>query len=294
MISYYPIMENLLNVEMLEKNRSLLEGRIFTEMQLNILKKRLKHTPLNSNERTYYYKFIKPKIRAMMSFFSIDDINVKGRESIKENHLEEAIKILHKLEQKHKHKKIILSGSFLFNKDYDDIDAFVFSKYDKEDYKKGKVHVSFLPESALDSLFFSSLSQISVSNFIYKSKSDFKIDLNTILQTYELLINSILNKEDHEKNLRDFILQTEYISKNIILNPKQLFDIKENLTSRNISILSNTFINSLILSYTKKAMTSRLKTQIGDYRKLLIDYKTSKNLPIYIDTYSKVISLANS
>jgi len=287
-------MENYLNLGLIKENESLLEGRIFTAMQLDILKKRLQKKTLNSNEKTYYYKFIKPKIRAMMAFFNINEINVNGKELIKESRLKKAIKIIHKLEQKHKGKKIILSGSFLFNKEYSDIDVFIFSKYNKEEYKKGKIHVTFLPESALESLFFSSLYQISVSNFNYTKKSEFAIELNGILQTYELLINTILNREDYEKNLRDFILQTEYISQNVILNPKQLYDTKEKLYRKNINILSNTFINSLTLSYTTKILKNKLGAQITDYKKLLTEYKTAKNLPIYIDTYLKVISLANN
>ncbi|MFH1210136.1 MAG: hypothetical protein V1663_05095 [archaeon] len=286
-------MENYLNLELIEQNESLLVGRIFTEMQLNILKKRLQNKSLDSNEKTYYYKFIKPKIRAMMAFFNISEININGKELIKENRLEEAIKIIHKLEQKHKGKKIILSGSFLFNKKYNDIDIFVFSKYDKEDYQKGKIHVTFLHESAIESLFFSSLCKISVSNFNYTIKNNFDIELSNVLQTYELLINTILNKEDYEKNLRDFILQTEYISKGVVLNPKQLYDLQEKLSQKKIDILSNTFINSLILSYTTKQLNTKLKAQVKDYKKLLTEYTTAKNLPVYIDTYSRVISLAN-
>ena len=229
----------------------------------------------------------------MMAFFNINEINVNGREFIKEQRMGEAVQIVHKLQQKHKGKKIILSGSFLFNKKYNDVDVFVFSKYSKEEYKKGKIHVTFLPESAAESLFFSSLSKISVSNFNYDAKTEFDIDLNGVLQTYELLINAILNKEDYEKNLRDFILQTEYISKGVVLNPKQLYDIKERLLHKNLDILSNTFINSLTLSYTAKILKAKLKAQVNDYRKLSAKYKAAKNLPIYIDTYSKVILLAN-
>jgi len=286
-------MENYLNLGLIEQNRSLLVDRIFTEMQFDILRKKLSNKPLNSNEKTYYYKFIKPKIRAMMAFFNISEINISGKELIISDRFVEAIKIIHKLEQKHKNKKILLSGSFLFNKEYDDIDVFVFSKYDKEDYQKGKVHVTFLPESALDSLFFASLSKISVSNFNYASKNDFNLELNGVLQTYELLINAILNKEDYENNLKDYILQTEFISKGVVLNPKQLYDIKEKLLNKKTDILSNNFINSLTLSYNTKILKDTLKTQIADYKKLLTEYKNAKNLPIYIDTYSRVITLAN-
>ena len=271
-------MENLIDLGLIEKNTRLFKGRIFTEMQLDILKKRLKKKSLNNNEKTYYYKFIKPKIRAMMAFFNISEIDIQGREFIIENRIKYAIKILGKLERKHKNKKILLTGSFLFNK--------------KEDYQSNKIHVTFLPESTLESLFYNSISQISISNFKHAKKKDFNIALNDILQTYELLINAILNKEDHLKNLRNFILQTEYASKGIILNPKQLYKIKEKLMHNNLDILSNTFINSLILGYNKRILKQKLKIQINDYKKLSKEYKTANNLSIYIDTYSKVISLA--
>jgi hypothetical protein len=286
-------MENYLNLKLIEQNESALVNRIFTKMQFNILKKRLQNKTLNSNEKTYYYKFIKPKIRAMMIFFNIAEINIRGQEFIITSRLEKAINIIHKLEQKHKNQKIILSGSFLFNNDYNDIDVFVFSKYDKKDYQKGKIHVTFLKESALESLFFNSLCKISVSNFNYTTQNTFNIPLDNLFQTYELLINAILNKEEYKKNLRDFILQTEYVSSGVILNPKQLYTITHKFSSKKITILSNKFINSLTLGYTNKILKTKLQTQVNEYKNLLLEYKTAKNLPIYIDTYSKVISLAN-
>lgn len=285
-------MENFLNLDLITRNESLLIGKVFTKMQFGILKKKLQKKELNSNELTYYYKFIKPRIKAMMAFFDINEMNICGGKHIIESRLEKAIKIIHKLEQKHKGKKIILSGSFLFCKRYNDIDIFIFTKYDKEDYHKGKIHVTFLHEDALDSLFFSSLSQISVSNFNYEPKRKFSIEINNIMQTFELLINTWINKEDHEKDLRDFILQTEYSSKGIILNPKQLYELKEKLFHKPLAILSEMFINNLALSYSSAILKAKLEKQINNYKKLQTEYKIAKNLPIYIGVYSKVISLA--
>lgn len=285
-------MENLINVDIVRKNESLLKGKIFTALQLNILKKKLQKKKLNTNEKTYYYKFIKPKIRAMMSFFDISDIHIEGKDDMIIKRIPQAVDIIKKLEKKHKNKKIILSGSFLFNKTYDDIDVLIFTKYTKEDYQKGKTHVTFLPESAIDSLFFNSLYRISISNFIYTKKNNFDVKLSDILQNYELLINSILNKEDYEKLLRDFILQTEYISRGVILNPKQLYNMKEILLKKNIPSLSNTFINALTLSNSKK-IKEKLREHIIDYKRLSKEYTNAKNLSIYIDTYTKVIELAS-
>ena len=182
----------------------------------------------------------------------------------------------------------MISGSFLFNKNYNDIDVFIFTKYEKEDYKKGKMHVNFLPENVIDSLFFSSLSEVSISNFYYIHKNEFNVELNNVLQNYELLINSILNKENYQKELRDFLLNTEYISTGVILNTKQLYNLRRKINRTRI--ISNTLINALILGYNKNKLNS-LKKYIAGYRELLKQYKSS-NLNEYIQTYEKVIEIA--
>ena len=282
-------MENFITLDMVNKNEDNLDGKIFTSLQLNILKKRLQKKELNVNERTYYYKYIKPKLEAMFSFFNISEININGREYMADNRITKSVKILNQIRKKHKNKKIMISGSFLFNKDYNDIDVFIFTKYDKEDYRKGKIHVNFLPENAFDSLFFSSLSKISISNFSYTKKNEFNIGLNNILQSYEFLINSILNKENYQKELRDFLLNIEYISKGIILNTRQLYNLRKKVKST--KIVSNIFINAVILGYKKSILGNNLKKYIIDYKRLLKQYK-SKNLDEYIQTYEKVMELA--
>ena len=285
---YYHKMENLITLDMLNKARNELEGRIFTRLQLNILKKRLQKKELNTNEKTYYYKYIKPKLKAMLSFLNIDEINIKGKEYMIEDRITKAVNILNKIKKKHKNKRIMISGSFLFNKNYNDIDIFIFTKYDKEDYTKGKIHVNFLLENAIDSIFFSSLSEVSISNFYYTNKNEFDIGLSNVLQNYELLINSILNRENYQKELRDFLLNTEYISTGVILNTKQLYALRKKINR--IKMISNTLINALILGYNKNRLNN-LKRYIADYRKLLKQYKSS-NLNEYIQTYEKVIKLA--
>lgn len=271
----------------------LLKGRLFTKIQYSIIEKKLQHKALDKNEQTYYYRFIRPKLRAMMALFNIGEINMQGKEHMIPERAAKAAVVIKMLERRHKKKKIIISGSFLFNERYSDIDAFILTKYDKEDYRKGAVHVNFLPESALDSLFFSSLCQISVSNFSYTAKTLFDVKLGDLLQAYELLVSSILNKEDYENSLRDFVLKAEYVSRGVVLNPKQLYHLKEKLMHKNVSVLSNVLIDSLALSYTTAVLKEKLAAQIEDYRRLLAEYKSARNLPVYIDTYSRVMELAS-
>jgi len=284
-------MEHLINLQQVENNEDMLKGRIFTEIQLNILKKKLQKKKLNSNEKTYYYKYIKPKLKAMLYFFGINEINISGKEYIIKKRIPKAIEILKRMQKKHKNKKIIISGSFLFNRNYNDIDVFVFTKYNKENYKIGKIDVNFLPESAIDSLFFSSISQISVSNFRFAKKLDFKINIKEVMSLYETLIIFILQKDNYKKELRDLLLRLEYISKKVILNPKQLNEIITNINPRKIcEIISQTFINNIVFAY-KKDIIKVLKKRIETYKEIPKTYPQN-NINLYLTTYSKAIQYA--
>jgi len=286
-------MENLLSLEKLKENEPLLRKHIFTDLQLNVLKKKLQNCSLNSNEKTYYYKFIKPKVKALLSLSGVEEINVQGKELIIPERLKQAKKILQHMQNKHRKAKILISGSFLFNQDYNDIDVFIFSKYQKEDYHWKKVHVTFLPESTLNSLFFASLSQMSLSNFSTRPEKDFTINLKDVLQTYELLVNEIMNRENYQKNLRNLLLQMEYLSKRIILNPLQLYLMRKKLTKNNIlPLLQKYLVENLALSYSKKEL-SLLQQCIKDYILLNKEYKKSENLLYYIKTYQEVWELAS-
>lgn len=285
-------MENLISLAQLQRIEPLLKKHIFTELQLAVLKKRLQNQPLNSNEKTYYYKFIKPKVKALVSLSGIEEINVKGKELMLPERLARAKKILQQIQNKHRKARILLSGSFLFQKEYRDIDVFIFTKYQKEDYRWKNIHINFLPETALNTLFFSSLCQISLSNFPAEPRRGFTFTLKESLSTYELLVNEILNKEEHQKRLRDFLLQTEYLSNGIILNPLQLYQLRKKFSKRKVIILLQKYLaENLALNYTKEKL-SLLRQYIQDYLKLSKNYKHSPNLEYYIQTYREALELA--
>ena len=284
-------MENL-TLAMLNQAKAQLTGTIFTARQLEVLQKKIQEKPLNTTEKSYYYKFIKPKVEAMQTLYGISPYTIKGKEYILSQRIDPALKILNQMKQKHKNQKILLTGSFLFQLDYNDIDIFIFSKYHKEDYHWKKVQVIFFPESALNSLFFCSVQQISISNFTFDIPSKFHFKLVDLLKAYELVVNEILGKEDYQKTLRTFILLSEYLSKEVILNPQQLYHLKKKFMGKNnLKFLSRYFIDSLLLSFSKSEL-ALLNQEVKDYSKLQEEYKNSPNLPIYIETYKEVMGLA--
>ena len=286
-------MENLITLKQLQQNEHLLLKHIYTHLQLKILKKKIQHKLLDSNEKTYYYKFIKPKMKALLAFSGTEDIIIQNKELMIPERIMEAKRILQQMQRKHKTANILISGSFLFHKKFQDIDVFIFTKYHKEDYRWKKIQVNFLPESALDSLFFSSLCQISLSNFIPEPRKEFTISLKEALQTYEMLVNEIINKENYQIKLREFLLQTEYLSKKVILNPQQLYLLRKKFNQNKILLLlQKYFAENLALNYPKKELIP-LKTYLKDYQKLSKEYKESVNLNYYICTYQEALELAS-
>jgi len=101
----------------------------------------------------------------------------------------------------------------------------------------------------------------------------------------------MLNKEDNEKYLRNFILQSESASKGIIVNPEELYNIKQKLFRKSTGIFSSIFINALILADNKQ-IRKKVMMQIDAYKKMKKEYKSSKNISIYLETYNRVIEFA--
>ena len=285
-------MENLIVYQTIEKHRKEFAGRIFTTLQLDILKKKLEKKALNSNEKTYYYKYIKPKINAMFLLTGITKTHISGKEYMLKERILSAEKILAQMSRKHKPHNILISGSFLFNKKYNDIDVFVFTTYKKEDYRMGKIHVNFLPETALDSLFFSSLQQICISNFSPITKKEFTVLVEDLLQSYEILINDIMNKKKCTQKLRQFLLEAEYYSKRVILHSKQLHTLQETITKKKmIALLSDTLVNALAYGSTEKIFHNTLLQRMKDYENLLKQYKYANNIKEYLKTYQEAINI---
>src|SRR3989344_675636 len=96
-----------ISLEQLERNEKELVPRIFTHNQITILKKKMKDRKLDVNERTYYYKFIKPKLESIQHLFGVYDFVVNGREHMIEKRIIEAQKIIRKMRLKHKNKRMM-------------------------------------------------------------------------------------------------------------------------------------------------------------------------------------------
>jgi len=192
-------MINSIKLSNLENAKSKLIPHIMSENYYNILERKIKGEKLNSNEKYYFNHYIKRKIEAIELITGTEPIFIKGKENILR--LNESKKILKKMSAKYRHKKIMIAGSYLYNKTYQDIDIFIESRYEKEDVKIGKYHITFIKPEIEKTIFFESTKKISVSNHHFENKEKIKYEktIEEYFQTYEYIILLILQKDEYKQ-----------------------------------------------------------------------------------------------
>ena len=285
-------LENLINIRNLENAKDYLVPHIFTKKYYNILRAKVKGKKLTENERYYYSHFIKKKLLAMVELLEISTM-VNGKEFIRKSRLKKAISLLRKYSRKHKNMKMLVSGSFLYSQEYNDIDVFVISKYAKEDYREGKVHVNYLPADVEKTLFFNSIYAISVANFIPSKEIRERFEFDDILHLYEVVILHIIQKDNYLQELRDLILRLEYISNNVTLSSMQIKTITDRIISNKntIQVINKYLVAKIINAYKGPVLKRSLRKFIEKNSFPEKRQKIYENWRIYNQTYMEAIEV---
>jgi hypothetical protein len=162
-----------------------------------------------------------------------------------------------------------ITGSFLFKKEYNDIDLFTITRrVIKINNKNKKINLTKLDFNDLHSLFYHSISKSCISKNILPTRS-LKITISDYWQVINEAIPTLLNgKNKYHKNIRFLILYTEYFKSGSILDTFQLNQFISNFKSyKEILNYVNTEIPHVI---NKKSENSYIKrffyTQSGFYK----------------------------
>jgi hypothetical protein len=284
--------ENLITAGSLERAKDFLVPTIFTKNYYSILKKKLEKNRLSENERYYYNHFIKKKLQGMAELFEIDT-TANGKQFIKKDRLQKATGIIKKYSRKHKNMKLLVSGSFLFSNKYRDIDLFVISKYKKEDYTAGQIHVNYLPMDIEKTLFFKSIYAVSIANFKSDTQIDAKFSPNDVLHLYEIVVLLMMQGDKYLQELRDLVLQLEYLSNKVILNTIQLKTITDKIirTKNSVQAISKYLTAKIISSYKRTVLIKTLKQFIEKNSAPEKGQKLYKNWKIYNQTYQEAMEV---
>ncbi len=259
------------------EHRQQLVPALFTLRQVSLIQKYTSHQKLTASERTYFYSDIRRKMEALHAFR--EEYYITGVDMISKR-VDEAKNTLKKL----KYERAFISGSFLYKKEYNDIDIFIMSTRRKS-YRKGNRHFTFITESDLHKPLFSSAARYSVATFpaVVNAVSK-RQKLDAILFTYQWIINQILEKED-QKELRDLIFQYFLYVRNEILDARSLdLQVQEikNLPQEQKIDRVNALTKELILKiYSFKYVYSVLLEFTKSIKKMGEEYKTA-NIPIFL------------
>lgn len=260
------------------EHRKDLVPALFTERQVNLVQKYVLQQKLTPGEQSYFYSAIRRKMEALNSVRQ--EYYVTGTNMIPER-VEQAEHILRGLE----YKKAFISGSFLFKKEYGDIDIFIVGKNRKQ-YQKGKKQFIFLTWKDLSKPIFFSSTTYSVSTF---SLLDVKPDLRRtafeeILLSYELSINEILDNDD-QKTLRYLI---NYYHINVHKRIPNSFELDAELSSlisfsqRERILKINLMAKEIFLSaFSPRYLSSKMRQFIQTIKKLKEQYPP-ENLDVYL------------
>ncbi|MCK5025372.1 MAG: hypothetical protein KAS15_02190 [Nanoarchaeota archaeon] len=201
--------------------------------------------------------------------------------------IEECRDILFSISAKH----CFITGSFLYKKDYKDIDVFVISRTKKEiKADNPKVNIIKIDFNDLYSLFYHSVSKSCIAKNILPKKQlkiTFADYWNIINEAVPCVLN---NKKAFRKEIRFVVLYTEYFKTSHIFDSFELMDKISKFRNYKefLNYLSEN-IPGIIAKHIKRSYIKRyFYTQAGSYKDLF-EYDSHRYL---YDLAHKIIEKA--
>lgn len=182
--------------------------------------------------------------------------------------IKEREKQAEKIFEKLPYRYCFITGSFLYEKNYNDIDVFVITRSKKKIELKNKTTIQTLDFNDLHSLFYHSSSKYCIAKNILPKK-ELKVTIADYWDVVNEAVTAIFNnKKEFKKKIRTLILYTEYLKDNKILDSK---DIKEKIEQfKDYKEVLEYIKNNIILIIHKKTNKSYIKrffyTQSGFYK----------------------------
>ncbi|MBI4139947.1 hypothetical protein HY483_03215 [Candidatus Woesearchaeota archaeon] len=280
-----------MNIDILKRvilNKKQFVPLIFTDKQFLVMQKYFQKKSLTNSERKALYTAITKKIRALESLKSVTtdkEFFVQGNDKILPERFKEAKKIIEELSKEN--KKIFVSGSFLFSKEYDDIDIFVIREKGYKEVLQGKKHLIFLTEKRLSQPIFQSTIRISISNFLPPKNIDKKkIFLDQLMSTYHEAIIELLRQEEKPESLRRLVFYYELLCNNRLLDPLELNIALKKSEVRDVEFMFKKLSKKL---FTKSYLYVKIHEYIKTLKNSIKIINPNVHLTMFKKTYEEII-----
>ncbi|MDO8656416.1 MAG: hypothetical protein Q7K45_04200 [Nanoarchaeota archaeon] len=287
-----------LNTAHLRRIKAQIVPTLFTYHQFGLIEKKFQNKKMTSTEKNEFSRTVSRKMKAIHALMEKEDIFVYSKERIRKDRLQQARQYIHRYSRIFRNKHIFITGSFLYQEKYNDIDIFVISKYDKKDYQEGKFHINYLSEDVYGSLFFRSASKLCISNKKMEWH-EIKESLNqdTFISLYQELRHDMNIKfPGMKKTLREFLLQAAYFSNLPFPASDELAEqINAILRIKEPSkIIQKIFVQTMILGFQGKRTVEDMKEMVSSYKEVMKEYPKHKEHYLdLIDGFQEVIALAS-
>lgn len=278
--------KNILKIVL--RKKELFVPLIFTEKQFNVLRKHSAQTKLSNAEKKSLYTSIKKKMEALDAF-SMEQRDkeyfINNATAIIPDRLPEAKKLIDSYSKKY--RKVFISGSFLFSREFNDIDIFIIrEKGYKEKWDKNK-HMIFLSEKRLANPVFQSASLISISNFMMIRETEKKkLSLSELMTTYHEAVIEYMGKEKKPESIRNLIFDYNLFCKNRLLNGKELKEISEKIKLEDLDESIKELCKKL---FSTTYLYVEVHTYIKTLKESIKNIKPNEHLIRFRNTYEEMI-----
>jgi len=293
-------LQQTLNLTYLEQIKLEIVPDLFTEHQFNLIKKKLKNQQLSNSEKNEFSRAISKRIKAIYTLMNcpFENIFIYGKEKMLPQRLNEAKLLLKRYQRIFRNKHILITGSFLYSKKYKDIDIFVITDHEKEDYNEGKVHINHFTKEVYHSLFFESVRRLCISNKeIFPERVEENVSAETFISLYQELFNDIdQHPQGLKQTLREYLLQSVHLSYAPIPDSQELKQqsdkILEQEDKNRKELIKNIFFQTLII-HNRKKISKILPSISKSYQDLIKYYpQHQEHYQTMINTFQKVIDFA--
>ncbi len=275
-------LEYEINVEKFKEIKGDIVPTLFTQHQFELIEKKMTGKKLTPSERNEFSRTVSRKMKAINKILEKDagGIFVYGKEKMLPERLSLAVKYVKDFSRKFKNNQVLISGSFLYSEKHNDIDVFVISKYDKDDFHLGKFHINYLTEDVRESLFFASLKKLCVTNKkieLVEIKED--VNLDTFISIYQELFGDLARGFSAIKNtLREFLLQASFIARRQIFDSKEIRDQISSVLKlkRPKEIIKKIFVETVVLGANAREALKSMNEMIKKYKDVSKEYPQHK------------------
>ncbi len=270
------------------RRKKLFVPLIFTKKQFNVLRKHSIKTKLSNAEKKALYTSIRKKMEAL-SLFSREQKDIEyyinSSDEIIPVRLTEAKKLIDGYSKKH--DKVAITGSFLFSKEFNDIDIFIIKKKGYKEKCGENKHLIFLSEKRLTDIVFQSALLISMSNFIIPKKiKKKKPSLSELMTTYHEAVIEHIRKEKKPESIRRLIFNYNLFCENRLINGKELKKISEEIKLNDLDLLIKELCKEL---FSETYLYVEVHNYIKTLKESIENIKPNNHLIRFRNVYEEMI-----